>query len=64
MRQVFAIPIVDEIPDAGSEKEIDNKGNEEKKENDSNENNIEENIENGTDIQSIETEDLNSLFSF
>lgn len=64
MQEIFAIPIIDEIPNTGSEKEIDNKGNEDKKENDSNKNNIEENIENDTDIQSIGTEDLNSLFSF
>lgn len=61
MQEIFAIPIIDEIPNTGSEKEIGNKGNKDKKENDNNENNIEEN---GTDIQSIGTEDLNSLFSF
>ncbi len=52
MRQAFAIPIVDEISNIDSEKEAGYKEND-------NNNCVEENIE----IKSIETKDLDSLFS-
>lgn len=59
MRQAFAIPIVDEIPNAGSEKETDNEEN-----SNNNENNFAEaNNENNTEIKAIGAEDLDSLFS-
>lgn len=56
MRQVFAIPIIDEIHINSSEKEIVNKENDENR-------SIEENSEEYTEIQAIDTEDLDSLFS-
>lgn len=58
MRQAFAIPIVDEISNTSSEMETEDKDN------DNIENNcVEENIDEDTEIQAIESKDLDSLFS-
>lgn len=59
MRQAFAIPIVDEISNAGSEKETDNEESSNNNENNSSEESNEKNAE----IQAIGAEDLDSLFS-
>lgn len=55
MQQAFAIPIVDEIKNDGSEEETKNSEKEDIKECDE---------ENNQDIQGIDTEDLDALFSY
>ena len=70
MRQAFAIPIVDEIPNSGPEKEndsidknkVDENSNNKKEDNEFDNNFGEGTSDDNTEIKSIGVEDLDSLF--